>query len=1031
MSIKKFFVFVLLSFFAMGASGAWAVYQGVIPGEDKIVQINETNFPDPKFNAYVRAHFDDGGHSGTQNPVGDGWLGGNELVSASKLNLNDVFSDDISAVTNESIQGLEQLTYLIELRFSNTAITSLSLNKLPHLETLYCWHNPSLKTLDVSAGTKLETLICNDCALEGTLDLRNNTALDDLECYNNPELEVMLPPAGTYRGVRAVYCYGIKAIGPSEFVNGVNTLGPSIFGSRLRTFAASDAGSYQAATKGVSGNTVTVIDFSNASGVETIKLDKFSNLEQVTLHEGYSSSLSSLSLFTVSETKVSSGIINTLLSTAKANEKLSTLRAAGMGWRGEVDLSEFTNLSTLDLSSNDLTAVTLPGDLTQLWGNVTLNLSNNALTSLAVPTGITHLIISNNNFTSLPAIPESVKLLEIGGNKFTAFPTIPATVTELDISNLGLTEVDLSKLESLDVLIASDNNFTTLDLTKNSRLNSVSVDGNKNMTSIKLDGLQYLKNLNISRTKIPLSSIPTTAGRMSYTNENGDEEFFAAGGLYADEMDESFFGSDGTVDLSQHTGFMTVYMRNNGESFKKLILAPSDTGYSHEYSLSNNGLTSVNLPADACWITLDNNHLATLELGHLSHLETISFEGQTFNISLLSHDDRFDLDMNEIVGSENLSKVSAVTGYNSGGTAITSTNSGGVYTFTTAPSKVTYRYDTGGKMRYTGEAVLMEVEITVSVSETQQENSNNNSNNNNTNGNEQSNNTGNEQSNTTGNEQSNNNTDDGNNGEGETGQTNVTTTVAELLSMDTTQREAIITLKLTGQITDLATTIQTVPNLNDLDLTEAEIETVALDATSAPELETITLTGNTFVQTIAITNGVIKNLFVTGCTNLRTLSCPGNSLMALDLEGLTSLQEATVGGQTRTYELLSEDMNFSTMVESSVFSSSSSYGFYAAFSPVKIENLKGFDASGKEISKTYNNVTGEVNFESVPAKIQYDYNTGFNNTLMDVTLSAGSVTPPTSSDPGTSGGGCNVGFGAMIMILFAAGMMLKVLPKHR
>ncbi|MBQ6737415.1 MAG: hypothetical protein IJP41_03060, partial [Synergistaceae bacterium] len=102
--------------------------------------------------------------------------------------------------------------------------------------------NPSLKTLDVSAGTKLETLICNDCALEGTLDLRNNTALDDLECYNNPELEVMLPPAGTYRGVRAVYCYGIKAIGPSELVNGVNTLGPSIFGPKLETFAASDAG---------------------------------------------------------------------------------------------------------------------------------------------------------------------------------------------------------------------------------------------------------------------------------------------------------------------------------------------------------------------------------------------------------------------------------------------------------------------------------------------------------------------------------------------------------------------------------------------------------------------------------------------------------------------------------------------------------------------------------------------------------------------------------------------------------------------
>ncbi|MBQ7069297.1 MAG: hypothetical protein IJM82_09040, partial [Synergistaceae bacterium] len=163
MSIKKFFVFVLLSFFAMGASGAWAVYQGEIPGEDKIVQINETNFPDPKFRAYVRAHFDDGGHNGTLNPAGDGWLGGNELVSASSLNLNNVFSDDVSAVTNESIQGLEKLTYLIELRLSGTSITSLNVSSLKYLEKLYCRYNPSLKTLNVSACTRLEDLICNNC----------------------------------------------------------------------------------------------------------------------------------------------------------------------------------------------------------------------------------------------------------------------------------------------------------------------------------------------------------------------------------------------------------------------------------------------------------------------------------------------------------------------------------------------------------------------------------------------------------------------------------------------------------------------------------------------------------------------------------------------------------------------------------------------------------------------------------------------------------------------------------------------------
>ena len=94
-----------------------------------------------------------------------------------------------------------RFTYLF---CSNTSIRSLNVSKSTALETLYCNTN-SLNSLDVSKNTALRRLACafnsinsldvsNNTALTwldcssnpiGSLDLSNNTALKELECFSN------------------------------------------------------------------------------------------------------------------------------------------------------------------------------------------------------------------------------------------------------------------------------------------------------------------------------------------------------------------------------------------------------------------------------------------------------------------------------------------------------------------------------------------------------------------------------------------------------------------------------------------------------------------------------------------------------------------------------------------------------------------------------------------------------------------------------------------------------------------------------
>jgi hypothetical protein len=194
----------------------WVSY----PGSDAI-EINETNFPDEKFRAYVARESIDANQDGFLNPQ--------EIAD---VKLIDVRYSGISDLT-----GIGIFTALTELYCDGNSLTSLDVSNFTALTELSCYGN-SLTSLDVSNNTALTYLDCSGNNLT-SLDVSNCKALTYLYCGGNSltSLDVSNCKALTYlncsgnsltsldfsnnTALKKLYCYGnaIRGAGMTTLVN--------------------------------------------------------------------------------------------------------------------------------------------------------------------------------------------------------------------------------------------------------------------------------------------------------------------------------------------------------------------------------------------------------------------------------------------------------------------------------------------------------------------------------------------------------------------------------------------------------------------------------------------------------------------------------------------------------------------------------------------------------------------------------------------------------------------------------------------
>lgn len=153
------------------------------PVGSEFVEINDTNFPDPVFQQYVKDNIDTADTTSGQK---DGRLSKAERDAVTTISIDNQNCTDLT--------GIAYFANLTTLRCQHNGLKELNLKDNEKLTELNCSYN-QLTTLDVSKNAKLSILECTNNGME-ELNLGDITNLSWLLCAENnlTELDVSKNP---------------------------------------------------------------------------------------------------------------------------------------------------------------------------------------------------------------------------------------------------------------------------------------------------------------------------------------------------------------------------------------------------------------------------------------------------------------------------------------------------------------------------------------------------------------------------------------------------------------------------------------------------------------------------------------------------------------------------------------------------------------------------------------------------------------------------------------------------------------------
>ena len=294
-------------------------------------------------------------------------------------------------------------------------------------------------------------------------------------------------------------------------------------------------------------------------------------------------------------------------------------------------------------------------------------------------------------------------------------------------------------------------------------------------------------------------------------------------------------------------------------------------------------------------------------------------------------------------------------------------------------------------------------------------------------------------------------------GGGSGGGTGTRTLSEAMRHLTEAEKAAVRTLKVNSYITDL-TGLNEFANLEELDLTEA-VYLEAVDLSGNSSVRSVDVSGNTALKVLTLTGSKVENINangctsleevnVSGCTTLKTLNVSRTPITSLNAENCAGLEvldcsscrieELKLTGCdllsvldcsnnrlqrldaymfARLRELECRNQRITGWIIGRVFSFAEHFANISAADEGSISgdtgvenvtNLAAWDAEGNEVTAEYDNETGIALFSAEPAKIAYDYITGFEDVNMDVTVFASEDEPPNGLDGlENCGGGCN------------------------
>ena len=310
------------------------------------VEINETNFPDAVFRAYVEREFD---------KDGDGKLSGSEVAGKDKIYTNQMGG------TVNSLKGIEFFPDLDHLACDKSGITELNLKENKKLRLLSC-SDTALTELDVSHNPLLQDITFTNSKIT-SLDVSRNTNLKALLCWDTPIASVNF---GEITGLTCIMCQrtNLESLDVSRFADlitlycdntGITELDVSNC-PKLDTLGCGNTGltslnlSNNTALKYLTcgGTSISSLDVGNCPGLRSLSCD---NTQITSLDLSKNPEITSLYCHKTPLTSLDVSVLPKLRSMSCYSTQISSLDLSNCPELSSLTCHK-TNLTSLDVSKN-------------------------------------------------------------------------------------------------------------------------------------------------------------------------------------------------------------------------------------------------------------------------------------------------------------------------------------------------------------------------------------------------------------------------------------------------------------------------------------------------------------------------------------------------------------------------------------------------------------------------------------------------------------------------------------------------------
>ena len=240
-----------------------------------------------------------------------------------------------------------------------------------------------------------------------------------------------------------------------------------------------------------------------------------------------------------------------------------------------------TTVKTLYLNDNLLTNITIPEgvEIVYLNNNKLTNLvipssvktlyarNNNIFNDIIVPNGVEELFLSSNKITNI-ILSESLKKIDLYGNKISNI-NLTESLKEVFLSKNNITNINLQNSLNIETLTLNENPLKKIDITKLSKLKSLSLldteledsidfKNNENLLLFEISGVSASGKLNIETLNMPNKEKLYKLTIKNRNLENINLEEFV--NLQTLELMDNKIKSN-KIDLSKlpKLGFITLY----------------------------------------------------------------------------------------------------------------------------------------------------------------------------------------------------------------------------------------------------------------------------------------------------------------------------------------------------------------------------------------------------------------------------------------------------------------------------------------